>query len=778
MASRNLGTLTLDLVLKMAGFESGMDKASRIAKKQAHEISASMIAVGTTMGHFLTEALEGIAHFVEGTVKTSVEMAHLVEKTGLSAKALGGLRLAAAQSGVEMESLGKMVTKVAGIQFDAASGSKVAAAEMKYFGITAKDTADQAVDKLIKGFNQLPPSFDRAGLAVKIFGQRLGTDFLLVADKTKGGLSDLEKQAEKLGVQLDEGTLKAAEEFDKTLSVLHLQMQAFGEAIATAVLPKLEGLILAYQANTGEGEKLRDISSGLATFLSGVGTAALVAVDGVKALTSAAIGLYNILSGLSKLNLPGYIAAKISGQGPGADFAAAGIAFDQVKDAGRDARTLTGFDPLGLGTNATPYTPENTTSGSPNGRGHHSDAATQQQKTAYEELLKALNALTGGHEKHAKSLTAEENAAMRFKEQLDSLEGALAGPMEQAQAQANRQLDEFAKLAKEGKISAADLAKANAAVAESFARAKDAIQAQAAGPLQEENYQYKEHIRLLKDAKLSQDEEAASLKRLSHEHDVNVASIKRELDPLGSLLDDMQFELSLVGKTNAERSISNDLRDAEIGMTKEQAAAFEKEHAAQITAIKDTENAIEAQQKQISYLDDFRQGFAQNVEDVITGTESIGDAFKNMGKIILDEIAKILATNLTDSLFGKQGTAGGGSGGGWLSSIFSFFSSGFGGGASTSMPDFNTFGFGGITPPPGYAGGTPFSSAGWAVVGEKGPELLRLPGGSQVIPHHKMGEVAGRSIVQNNYFSPDRRSDNRSERQIARSAGRAIRMAR
>jgi hypothetical protein len=39
---------------------------------------------------------------------------------------------------------------------------------------------------------------------------------------------------------------------------------------------------------------------------------------------------------------------------------------------------------------------------------------------------------------------------------------------------------------------------------------------------------------------------------------------------------------------------------------------------------------------------------------------------------------------------------------------------------------------------PGFAGGTNFAPGGLAVVGERGPELVNLPRGSQVIPHGGM----------------------------------------
>lgn len=38
-----------------------------------------------------------------------------------------------------------------------------------------------------------------------------------------------------------------------------------------------------------------------------------------------------------------------------------------------------------------------------------------------------------------------------------------------------------------------------------------------------------------------------------------------------------------------------------------------------------------------------------------------------------------------------------------------------------------------------YAGGTPSAAPGWAVVGERGPELVRFRGGEQVIPNGAAG---------------------------------------
>lgn len=56
-----------------------------------------------------------------------------------------------------------------------------------------------------------------------------------------------------------------------------------------------------------------------------------------------------------------------------------------------------------------------------------------------------------------------------------------------------------------------------------------------------------------------------------------------------------------------------------------------------------------------------------------------------------------------------------------------------------------------VTPPsgfmPGFANGTSYAPGGMALVGERGPELVNLPRGSQVIPNHKIGGVSGGSNI-------------------------------
>jgi hypothetical protein len=63
----------------------------------------------------------------------------------------------------------------------------------------------------------------------------------------------------------------------------------------------------------------------------------------------------------------------------------------------------------------------------------------------------------------------------------------------------------------------------------------------------------------------------------------------------------------------------------------------------------------------------------------------------------------------------------------------------FGGGFFQSL-------IGGLIGIPGFANGTGAAPGGLALVGERGPELVNLPRGSQVIPNHKMNAANGNTV--------------------------------
>ena len=131
----------------------------------------------------------------------------------------------------------------------------------------------------------------------------------------------------------------------------------------------------------------------------------------------------------------------------------------------------------------------------------------------------------------------------------------------------------------------------------------------------------------------------------------------------------------------------------------------------------------------INGLERLNDGLAKSVQNALGLHGVLGDI---VGDFIEIALRQAILRPLAESLFG------GGGGGGIFSTM----------GAASSLL--------GI---PGFATGTNNAPRGLAVVGERGPELVRFNGGEQVIPNHAIGNMGvgggGGSVVQ--HFNLDAR---------------------
>ena len=132
--------------------------------------------------------------------------------------------------------------------------------------------------------------------------------------------------------------------------------------------------------------------------------------------------------------------------------------------------------------------------------------------------------------------------------------------------------------------------------------------------------------------------------------------------------------------------------------------------------------------KTVAVLDEFRGGFGDGlhtfIDDLMKG-KSAGTAFRDVLEGLGQKMLSLGESMLTDSLFGKQGSSGGGLLGGLLGSVLHMSGSG----------DSKSSGFQGWMPK--FADGTNDAPGGLSLVGERGPEIVNLPAHAQVIPNGK-----------------------------------------
>jgi hypothetical protein len=125
-------------------------------------------------------------------------------------------------------------------------------------------------------------------------------------------------------------------------------------------------------------------------------------------------------------------------------------------------------------------------------------------------------------------------------------------------------------------------------------------------------------------------------------------------------------------------------------------------------------------------------GIASAIAGVVTGTESLGKAFKDVARSIVSDIiqmtVKMLIFRAISGIFGKVG----GSGGGGVVNL-----------------DIGAF--------PARAGGGPVGAGQTYMVGERGPELFRPSSAGTIIPNHKLandnggGEITLRIVTDGSF---------------------------
>lgn len=181
---------------------------------------------------------------------------------------------------------------------------------------------------------------------------------------------------------------------------------------------------------------------------------------------------------------------------------------------------------------------------------------------------------------------------------------------------------------------------------------------------------------------------------------------KGEVDPATGVIQGLELELALLGRTQLEREIVNQTRQAGVAILSEegQKIADLVTRTAELNAETDRVGAVN------DYLagtfSDLWSSAAQGAGDF---KDALGDIAGELGKMALNEGFK--------TLFNGPLSAGGGGFFGGLGSLLS-----------------GVFGIGKV---PAFANGTDFAPGGLAMVGERGRELLEIPRGARVHSNQK-----------------------------------------
>jgi predicted transcriptional regulator len=624
----SLGTLTVDILMKTGKFETDTKRAECRAAQMAKNIDKSISAVGTALASAAAVGFAAFAVGIKSAVDAADEMGKVAQKIGVTVESLSALSFAASQSEVDVGQLQKALAKVS---VDLVQNNS----DLKALGITAT-TSDQALVQLSDIFASMPDGLQKTALAAKLFGERIGPDLIPLLNLGSRGINDLKARAEELGIVISSEMARDADAFNDSMDEVKAAMQGAFLKLAQDLLPEMKGFA-NYMASPDFVGKIK----------SGANTMLTLATASLKVLES----IVDVAEYWG--NFAGEI---VSGSTAGASGNKKYI----------ESRIDILKDPLNIGADFSNFNGKNLL-----------NESTAKKLREFQALLAEVNE----QEAYAKIdfSNFEPPSISRTPRSSNAAIDALLNPPKKTGSNSSKAAAEAARAKAEADRAAEEAARALADTNENLNRILENQSAEMGGPIVQAAQDYTRSMldiisaesELVRLGKL--DEEATIKLNLARENALElyqkeVEAIQGKKTPAEEELERLRNELELLGLTNEERAKRAFL------LNNPGASDAQAEQAAGL--VQAIDQAARAQQA----MDQFRSSAEDAFAGFLTGSMSAKDAFESFADSVVQQIARILAQQAIESLFGGFGGAGGGSFGG---SIGSFFGSLFGGGRAS-----------------------------------------------------------------------------------------------
>ncbi|KAF4558186.1 phage tail tape measure protein [Pseudomonas sp. CES] len=267
MASRSLGTLTLDLIAKIGGFTGPLDKAGRETQKQMAEIKKQAERLGTAVGATFAAIPAVVAGLVTSSASAAKEISNLSALAGVGTTEFQRFAAAAASVGLNQDKLSDIFKdtndKVG--DFLATGGG-----ELKNFfetvapkvGVTAdqfrKLNSADALQLYVTSLQKANVSQAQMTFFMEAIADEATALVPLLADGGKK-FKELGDAAQSAGMIMDEQTIGAAQQFSTELTVIGQYANSAKTALAAEFMPVLAQLAKDLAETSKEAGGLRKV---------------------------------------------------------------------------------------------------------------------------------------------------------------------------------------------------------------------------------------------------------------------------------------------------------------------------------------------------------------------------------------------------------------------------------------------------------------------------------------------------------------------------------------
>jgi hypothetical protein len=235
---------------------------------------------GVVAGAFAGVSAAGLIAMIKSVAEAGDEAFKMAQKVGIGVEAWQKLVYVAKLADVSQESLAKGIKALNANILDAVDGSDKATEMFRRFGISLKDLknlpTEQIIAKLGDQFMTLREGALKSASAAELFGKKVGPDLLPMLNQGKDGIEALMKEAERLGIVMDERTAASSEALNDSFTRLSAATRGVWIQGIAPLIPFIEKMAEAFTKSRTEGDRLAGTSKTIETSLKLLGSVAII----------------------------------------------------------------------------------------------------------------------------------------------------------------------------------------------------------------------------------------------------------------------------------------------------------------------------------------------------------------------------------------------------------------------------------------------------------------------------------------------------------------------
>jgi len=266
-----------------------LTKAGDKASHSADGMGKSYKAAGVMIGLAAAGAVVGLVGLVKKSIDLADANSKAAQQVGVHIEKLTALQHAANLAGVNSKQLNDGLLRFSKTISEAQQGTKSAVSVFADLGIQLQNndgqlkTTDNLLLEVAESFSGYADGATKTAAAQELFG-RSGAQLIPLLNQGSKGIEEMMKQAEALGLVMDQKTATAAENFNDSLTVLQSSFSGVINRVTqqlTPTLVELTGMFLEVAQDTSTATTAAEVLGNVLKGLVSIGIAVASAFNTV-----------------------------------------------------------------------------------------------------------------------------------------------------------------------------------------------------------------------------------------------------------------------------------------------------------------------------------------------------------------------------------------------------------------------------------------------------------------------------------------------------------------